>query len=66
MRHGPLSARGLSYITENLLKTSEAALVIGDPVATFLIYDGIILGPARGGTQFVTAIKERAALFPRW
>jgi len=32
-------------------------------VATFLIYDGPILGPARGGTQFVTAIKERLALF---
>ena len=53
-----LIRRGLSYINENLLKTSEAALVEA-LWRNFLIYDGLILGPARGGTQLVTAIKER-------
>jgi len=57
-----LYRRGLSYVIENLLKTSEAAMEEA-LWRLFLVYDGLILGPVRGGTQFVTAIKERVALF---
>ena len=57
-----LYRRGLSFVLEHLLAEKEPE-VLDSLWRFFFLYDGLILGPFRKGSQFTSVIKERVGLF---